>query len=596
MATDAGGSFGKASCRRERDGALHGITGKVGAWLPAILVSVHLLAGILYFAVGSSMVNDGHLVYTLDDPYIHMAIAKNLVTHGVFGVTQYAFTSATSSPLWTLLIALSYAISGIHEATAFVLAAAAAMLCVFAADRLAARFNVGPWPRAAMGLALVYLTPLCTLVSTGLEHGLHIFWVLLELGLVMAAIAAPLRTKRAVALCAVSFLAVATRYESMFLVFPLALVLALHRRIGLAVLMLISAAMPVLLYGMVSLAHGSEFLPNSLLLKGNFVGIHGVGSFFDFIGIHGIKSLLKEPHLLALTAALLVRAAMGKSQVHALRWVQLATAMAVLAHLQWAQAGWFYRYEAYLVAAALALLGLDLLSQAQTKTPQQGGAIVTGGSAAAVVLGLIVLWPLQVRARHAWQDMLPGSHDIFEQQYQMGRFFSEMLPDRAAVAVNDLGAVSFFTDRPIVDLWGLGSIDVARAKRHGTYDTAGIIAVLARHNVEYICVYPNWFLGELALPPHLVRVGTWRNPLDASGGGHTVVFLAADGPSAKRLSHALYDFAARLPWSVYGQIFLPDDRAVPRTDISPLDRNPAINPDISNNGTRWVGMADGTHL
>ncbi len=558
---------------------MRNVTGKVWAYLPVSLVCLHLLVGLACFVVGSAMLNDGHLVYTLDDAYIHMAFAKNLVTHGVFGVTRYAFTSATSSPLWTLLVALTDAIFGIHEATPFMLAALAAVLCVFAADRLAARFGIGPWPRAGMGLAIVYLTPLCTLASTGLEHCLHTLWILLLLGLTIDLITAPPRAPRAVLLCGVACLAVATRYESLFLVFPLTLVLALYRRFRTAACTLAVAALPVLLYGAVSIAHGNEFLPNSLLLKGNLAGIHSVASFFDFIGMHGVKCLLKEPHLLALTLALLLRAVVGRSPLGAaLRWLQTATAMAIVAHLQWAQAGWFYRYEAYLVAAALFLLSVDLLSRRRADTLHRHGWAAAAQWVCAVGMGVLVLWPLQVRARQAWWDMVPGSHDIFEQQYQMGRFFAG-LPDHEAVAVNDLGAVSFFGDRPIVDLWGLGSIEVARAKREGAYDTAAIAAVLARHDVKYICVYPNWFLGDLALPPHLIRVGTWRTPLDTSGGGHTVMFLAPDDASAWRLAYALHDFAPRLPWTVYCRIFLPDNRTAGQVGASLSAQAPAATPD-----------------
>src|SRR5688572_5305419 len=55
--------------------------------------------------------NEGHFVYALDDPYIHMAIARNFARHGVWGVTRYEFSSSTSSLLWTLLLAAAYLVT-----------------------------------------------------------------------------------------------------------------------------------------------------------------------------------------------------------------------------------------------------------------------------------------------------------------------------------------------------------------------------------------------------------------------------------------------------------------------------------------------------
>ena len=62
-----------------------------------------VIAGLLLLSLGRT---EGHLVYALDDPYIHMAMARNVALHGVWGVTPDGFTSSSSSIAWTAVLSL----------------------------------------------------------------------------------------------------------------------------------------------------------------------------------------------------------------------------------------------------------------------------------------------------------------------------------------------------------------------------------------------------------------------------------------------------------------------------------------------------------
>ena len=104
---------------------------------PLILALILLWA--MTFAVVAFFLNANEtdqVVYSLDDPYIHMAMARNLVEHGVWGVTRYEFSSSSSSPLWVLLLASGYLVIGVRDFLPLLLVLAATSLALIVADRI----------------------------------------------------------------------------------------------------------------------------------------------------------------------------------------------------------------------------------------------------------------------------------------------------------------------------------------------------------------------------------------------------------------------------------------------------------------------------
>ena len=318
---------------------------------------------ILFVAVGvlvawSSRHSAGHLVYALDDAYIHMAMARNLAGHGVFGVTRYGFTSSSSSPLWTLLLAGLFALLGPRDWLPLALNVLFAASLLAVADRVLQAHGVRPPSRLLALVAVVVFTPLPPLVLVGQEHVLHATLTLAFAGLLTLA---PPRA----ALLLIAPALTAMRYEGLFLVFIACLVLAARRRFAFALALGVVSLLPPALYGLVSLAHGWYALPNPVILKGALgEGLTGWRriALVPFLG--GWGELARTPHVLALVAlaavTLLARWRSPSSREGTLLIVFIGTA---ILHLQYARTGWFYRYEAYLVAlgivaAAVALDGL----------------------------------------------------------------------------------------------------------------------------------------------------------------------------------------------------------------------------------------------
>ncbi|PYQ07478.1 MAG: hypothetical protein DMF83_09360 [Acidobacteria bacterium] len=497
--------------------------------LAAALALMLVAVGVL--VAWSWRYSSGHLVYALDDAYIHLAMARNLAEHGVFGVTRYGFTSSSSSPLWTLVLAGVFAIFGARDwvPLAFNVLFAASLLAV--ADRVLQTHGARPRSRLLALVAVVVLTPVPPLVLVGQEHLLHA-----TLTLVFAALltwAAP-----SAALLLVAPALTATRYEGLFLVFIACLVLAARRRSSFALALGVVSLLPPAVYGLVSLAHGWYALPNPVILKGALgEGLAGWGrlALVPFLG--GWGELVRTPHVLALVmlaaVTLVARWRSPSSREGTLLIVFIGTA---ILHLQYARTGWFYRYEAYLVvfgivAAAVALDGLG-----DRVRPRWLPAALA--SAVALVCA--------VRGVRAHLETPGAVGNIYEQQIQMGRFLARYYPGES-VAANDIGAIDWLADLRVLDLWGLASREVAEAKLTGRYTTA-VIAELARSRGDRVAViYERWLDAAGGVPPEWIRAGRWRVARNVVLGDRTVAFYAVDPTEAAALADHLRVFAPELP-------------------------------------------------
>ncbi len=487
----------------------------------------------------------GHLVYALDDAYIHMAVARNLAEHGVWGVTRYAFTSSTSSLLWPLLLAAADRLVGVREVTPIVLAFVFAAAAVALADRLLR--GVPDRLRTIALVGVVLLTPLPTLVMAGMEHTLQVAAVLWLLDRVRAvdedAPGTSVRTLGLLALAAA--LATAVRYESLFLLAPAVVVLAAARRWRAAATAAVVGLMPPAIYGAISVAHGWPPLPNSLLLKrATFEGA-GMAGLADRLGGHALRTLVEAPHLLVLLAAVLMLGALRPAS-RALRWWDAMFVTATLLHVQLAAVGWLFRYEAYLVAIGLVLVARHLADAPAGEVPRPVSARV-----ALALAVLVAAAPLLSRAVDALVQTPAAARNIYEQQYQMGLFLRE-LPAGSTVMANDIGAVAYLADVRLVDLYGLATQETARARRAGRLDRDLLARLAEASPPAAVVIYRSWFAD--AIPEAWIEVGTWKVPEKVVVADRTVTFLATRAEDAARLSRALSAFQARLPPSVSARV------------------------------------------
>jgi len=530
------------------------------------LAALWISTGILQYLAARRTA--GHLIYTLDDAYIHMAMAKNLARHGVYGVTQFEFSSSSSSPIWTLLLAGFYVLFGVHESfpfildllvSSFILVAAYTFLNGKVRSRIVTMLTL---------LGIVFFTPLPLLISTGMEHPLQILFCIVFLWLSATMIAdetfarKPSNIVYVLLLCAALVL---TRFESYALVFTTCLLFALRGRWRIALGVAVASILPLLVYQAISVAHGWRWLPNSILVRASAKGEGMFNSMEsvvvlpwkspDFYKI-GWNALHGAPYLVVLVGVSLFLLAISWSSSRQLwkreHMLLIAYVAAVLAHVQFGRIGFFFRYDAYLISMGIfvvpfASVGLfDELKRWMTRGRLRAAA---GGFMLLFALQLPV--PLLIRTFLAFPLIPLASQNIYEQQYQMGLFLHRYYSGRT-IAANDIGAISFLADIHLVDLVGLASADIYHLKEEHEFNTARVLQLCDERNVCIAVAYEYWLEdgGLTGFQERWKKVGGWKIQHDVVCGSNVVSFFAVQ-PSAKReLIENLRSFSKTLPADV----------------------------------------------
>src|SRR6478752_3432237 len=82
---------------------------------PFVISSAVLLIITIILHLINLQKTNGVISYPLDDTFIHMAVAKNLLLNKVWGISAGEWVSTSSSPLYTIILTLSFAIIGMKD-------------------------------------------------------------------------------------------------------------------------------------------------------------------------------------------------------------------------------------------------------------------------------------------------------------------------------------------------------------------------------------------------------------------------------------------------------------------------------------------------
>jgi arabinofuranosyltransferase len=498
-----------------------------------IIALAVMLVFVGYFLWNEHRVS-GTFGFPLDDSWIHAQFARNLALGHGFSYNPGVPASGSTAPLWTLVLSAGYAVTGNPVLSAKVIGVVFLALSVVLVYMLVGVITTDA--RQAL-FAAVVTASLSRLVWAGLSGMEVTLAVTLTLAGILAHVTyGRLGDKRQYVSTVLFGLATLARPECAAFfaaaVLDRALSGTLVRWRELAARdWLVPVAVHVAIFALIvapfvvfSKVFGLGLLPNTayakaLLWNRGLIAALSTGSFkelvrsftvhpFDYYLSFLQESLSNNPILFIFAAFGFLRLVLSipyqeesrcRSFIIPLSVIVFPLAIGIIVPFGTAS------YQEGRYAAPVAPLMLIIGTIGLYEAARYGAGILSRakfmGRPATVVMERSLVWlfmvlALSAQVRTAWYRAKNYGREvdnIEDMQVTLGRWIDRELPEGAALAVNDVGAIAYFSERKVFDTVGLISPDVLSYIE--TYDSRdrAILAFIADVRPDYAVLFPDWY-------------------------------------------------------------------------------------------------------
>ncbi|MFW9989307.1 MAG: hypothetical protein ACFFC3_11680 [Candidatus Odinarchaeota archaeon] len=437
-----------------------------------------------------------------------MAISKNISQYGIWGSHKYGFTSNTSSILYTLILSFSFIIAGVNQIIPLILNLffANILICIVyktLKDRKIPSYGI------ILGLLfMIIFTPLIFLVIIGMEFVLQIAINIVFIFLVSNYLSneqsfnGNKQSFRFKLILLIAPLVNMIRFEGIFIIVIVEILFLLKKRFKSSLYLTIVSFSPLLIYGFFSILNGWSFLPNSILLKTDLPNINDFSNFFMNFMANLFQRLFLSGYIFILIVIMSIiffyEIFLKKEIWNELSLMSIIFISITLLHLQFAAIGfqtfYFLRYETHIIALGIFIIILSIkdfiryIEKIYLNVRKKKEEIILFFEkdfipqliSLFIIISMILIH-FSYRLNYILKLYPNSSKNIYEQQYQMGLFLKEYY-NGECIAANDIGAINFIADIKCIDLWGLGTMEIADSKMKGTIDAYTIMEITSQNN------------------------------------------------------------------------------------------------------------------
>ncbi|MFD3162820.1 hypothetical protein [Herpetosiphon sp. NSE202] len=476
--------------------------------IPYLLLSMILLIqGLAIY-----LFNDGKLIYNLDDPYIHLSLARN-IAHGHYGINLIEPAAPSSSILWPVILAI-FARLPLFEYVPLmlnigfgggILYVLHKIINLIFHDRLSAA------TKAFLISVLGIVASISPLVWSGMEHLLQIllaviiFYNLLDL---------EINNKLNRSLMVAVIINALVRYESLAISIPVLLFIFLKGYRRAALLGLVLTLVPIAAFSYFLHRLGLGYLPTSIIIKGS--QFSDKTSFEILIDNLAYAARTKTWYLFLTIIISLLIGLRRKTHIY----FKLTVSLSILLQVVFSTStNPYHRYESYMVIYALLawiFLYKEVIANLFTSSKKYLSIIT-------VIVILVFINYFNYFFYIFYTPMM--SHSIYSQQYHMALFSSKYYDKN--IGVNDIGLVSYMDNDYTLDLFGLSNmevIDYRKTKKPGWMNT-----IADKYNVDLIMIYDEWFTNHR--PSDWIKIGELKTKLPVAATAYSDVAFYVRKPS-----------------------------------------------------------------
>lgn len=464
-----------------------------------VLLSLPLLIG-LYFLIHSHKLN-GYFGFPLDDPWIHLTFAKNLIEYGSFSYFKNeVVTSGSTSPIYTLILSVLFLISSNEYIISYVLGILFNILTVLIIFKLVSLHFGEHKVLTLLSVLIIAVQPKLNLISvSGMETTMFIFLI----------VSGVYFYKTANKILLGIFLALLIWCRPDGFVLWLAILVdyllsknsKIKNEVGLAgkaferkdffIAILIAVGLTVG-YFLFNYILSGTILPNTYKAKLEYYQ-HNLRENFlrnDVLNYFSTSEFIAVVLPFIIGSFVIVLKLIKKQKDQFLIYLLFTFGLIITYYIQLPFAHRFGRYLMPVIPfyILISVYGFKLIAEFTIKKMNSAS---TANLLFILFYGLtIILSIVHLKKNSDEFTELCKYHN--ERHVAAGLWIKNNTPENAIIAAHDIGAIGFYGNRKVIDMVGLVTPEVIQHLNDKNFSVF-IEDYLLKSNVSYIAALKNWF-------------------------------------------------------------------------------------------------------